>query len=327
MAPALEVSLAFAENLVARGKSVGLSVDQAAALHFYSQELPVACPFYSALNGALGGWGRDGHTPARFYLPYVKLATSALRLLPAEPKVLYRGIKGISLSQLLGNRKVGDMLTWLTFTSTTGEPDVLRDPTFFGIGAEFGERTVFKINTTSGVSIKRFSDFGMDFEYYMQPVDKHGQTHGQNEDEYLFAPGSTFIIVAIETFTTGVTEVELTEVESALTAATPTENAGDDGGGDSNDYDRGTSGGDGYIGVNGGSDQDTIGVDGSDHNAIVVDGSDQDTIGVGDSSSSSSPTRTNEKGSGGGGIRRNRRDKSVYLGFGSEEADDDGTRL
>eukprot|EP00729_Bicosta_minor_P000626 gene626-617_t len=315
MAPALEASLAFAENLVARGKSVGLSVDQAAALHFYSQELPVACPFYSALNGALGGWGRDGHTPARFYLPYVKLATSALRLLPAEPKVLYRGIKGISLSQLLGNRKVGDMLTWLTFTSTTGEPDVLRDPTFFGIGAEFGERTVFKINTTSGVSIKRFSDFGMDFEYYMQPVDKHGQTHGQNEDEYLFAPGSTFIIVAIETFTTGVTEVELTEVESALTAVTPTENAGYDGGGDSNDYVRGASEGNGYIGVNGGSD----------HNTIIVDGSDQDTIVVGDSSSSSSPTRTNEKGSGGGGIRRNRRDKSVYLGFGSEEADDDGT--
>lgn len=30
---------------------------------------------------------------------------------------------------------------------------------------------------------------------------------------------------------------------------------------------------------------------------------------------------------GAGGIRRNRRDKSVYLGVGSEEADDDGTRL
>eukprot|EP00729_Bicosta_minor_P017005 gene17005-756_t len=64
MAHALDASMAFAQNLVRRGKSAGLNVDQTAALHFYSQELPEACPFYSALNGVLGGWGRDGQSPA-----------------------------------------------------------------------------------------------------------------------------------------------------------------------------------------------------------------------------------------------------------------------
>ena len=209
MAPALEASLAFAENLVARGKSVGLSVDQAAALHFYSQELPAACPFYSALNGALGGWGQDGHTPAPFYLPYVKLANSAIALLPKEDGlVVYRGVRSVPLHALLRGKGVGDTLTWLAFTSATGDSDVLRDSAFLGIGAEWGARTVFKITTKTGVRIKNFSDFGADFEYYLQPVG----AEGQNEDEILFSPGTRFVIDDIETYTNSITQVTMHEV-------------------------------------------------------------------------------------------------------------------
>ena len=220
----LESSCTFATDLVERqGKGSGLSVDQAGSVNLYTKE----SIFYRALNGALGGWGPDGRAGVVHYLPYIKLAIGALKLLPAEPRVVYRGVTGTPLSVLLGNRKVGDTLTWWAFTSTTGTSDVLRDAAFLGVGAECGERTVFKINAISAVSVKRFSDFGMDFEYYAQPVDKHGKTVGQNEDEYMLAPGSTFIIVSIVTYPDGVTEVELTEVASALTAAAM---AGDAGG-------------------------------------------------------------------------------------------------
>ena len=211
---ALEASLVFARNLVERGKSCGLTIDQAASIHLYTQESPL----YVALNAALGGWASDGRDGIPHYLPYTQLAIGALKSLPSEPMIVYRGIRSIPLSVLLGTRTVGDILTWWSFTSTTGTSDVLRDSQFFGIGAKFGERTVFKIKTTSAVSIKRFSDFGMDFEYYLQPVDKYGKVNGQNEDEFLLMPGSTFVIKGIETYTNGVTEVELEEIESALPA-------------------------------------------------------------------------------------------------------------
>jgi len=153
MAPALEFSLTFARNLVARGKALGLNVDQAAALNLYSQELPKDCPFYSVLNGALGGWGCDGHAAARYYLPYVKLAQSAIDMLPKEDGLtVYRGVLDVPLSTLLCGKGVGDTLTWWAFTSTTMNDDVLRDEAFLGIGA-LGARTVFKITTRTGVKI------------------------------------------------------------------------------------------------------------------------------------------------------------------------------
>ena len=94
---------------------------------------------------------------------------------------------------------------------------MLRDSQFFGIGANSAKEQ-FKIKTTSAVSIKRFSDFEMDFEYYLQPVDKYGKVNGQNEDQFLLMLGSTSVIKGIETYTNGVTEVELEEIESALPA-------------------------------------------------------------------------------------------------------------
>lgn len=200
--------------MVECGKGCGLTIDQAASIHLYTQESPL----YVALNAALGGWASDGRDGIPHYLPYTQLAIDALKSLPSEPMIVYRGIRSIPLSVLLGTRTVGDMLTWWSFTSTTGTSDVLRDSQFFGIGAEFGERTVFKIKTKSAVSIKRFSDFGMDFEYYLQPVNKHGKVDGQNEDEFLLMPGSTFVITGIETYTNGVTEVEMEEIEGALPA-------------------------------------------------------------------------------------------------------------
>lgn len=216
---ALEASITFAQNLVRRGKAVGLNVDQVAAIHLYSQDLPEKCPFYSILNGVLGGWGRDGREPAPHYLPYVRLAIDAIALLPKEENlVVYRGVdQSVPLLILLQGKGVGDILTWWAFTSTTSEPDVLRDPVFLGVGAEWGERTVFKITIQTGVRIKRFSNFGTDFDDYLQPV---GAT-GQNEEEILLSPGTSFVIDSIETYTNNITEVTMHEVVHTPTPPPP----------------------------------------------------------------------------------------------------------
>lgn len=58
------------------------------------------------------------------------------------------------------------------------------------------------------VRIKNFSDFGADFEYYLQPVG----AEGQNEDEILFSPGTRFVIDDIETYTNSITQVTMHEV-------------------------------------------------------------------------------------------------------------------
>eukprot|EP00729_Bicosta_minor_P012328 gene12328-1401_t len=225
---ALEASLLFATHLVARGKAFGLNVDQAAAVHLYSQEMPHNRPFYSLLNGALGGWGRGGHAPIKHYHPYIKLALGGIALLPKEEGlVVYRGVLNVSLETLLCGKQVGGILTWWAFTSTTGNADVLRDPTFLGIGPQWGARTVFKITTKTGVRIKHFSDFGADFEYYLQPAG----AEEQNEDEILIAPGTQFEIVGIETYTNNVTEVELVEVGSLLNGILGGAAAADSGGG------------------------------------------------------------------------------------------------
>lgn len=213
---AMETSIKFGENLVRRGKSAGLTVDQAATLHLYSVEAPKDCPFYSTLNGALGGWGAHGGRAAvPHYLPYIKLARSGLALLPKQKGlVVYRGVRSVSLETLLGGRGVGDTLTWWAFTSTTSCSDVLRDSFFLGMGAEFGERTVFKMTVNNGASIKNFSDFGADFEYYLQPV---GST-AQNEEEILLPPGTTFVIDGIERYANGITEVSMHETTPSLIA-------------------------------------------------------------------------------------------------------------
>jgi len=239
MQQALEASLLFATNLVARRKAFGLSVDQAAAVHLYSQEMPHNRPFYSLLNGALGGWGDGGHAPIKHYLPYIKLALDGIALLPKEDGlVVYRGVRSVPLETLLCGKQVGDILSWWAFTSTTGNPDVLRDSAFFGIGSQWGARTVFKITTKTGVRIKHFSDFGADFEYYLQPFG----SEGQNEDEILISPGTQFEIVGIESYTNDVTEVELVEVGSLLDGM---ESAAADGGGG------GASDAGGGVGLNG----------------------------------------------------------------------------
>jgi hypothetical protein len=201
----LEEAFAFAISKVHSGRSLGLTIEQVASIHLYTQE----SPFYKGLNGALGGWGAGGGQAAiKHYLLYIKIAIGALSLLPTISTTVYRGIRGVSLATLLKGKGIGDILAWWAFTSTTGTSDVLRDPDFFGVGAEHGERVVFVIEIESGVRVKQFSSLGSILEYYLQPF---GST-AQNEDEIMLKPGVTFMIDGIEHYTNGVTEVKMHEV-------------------------------------------------------------------------------------------------------------------
>jgi hypothetical protein len=213
----LEVALVFATRKVANGRSQGLTIDQVAAINLYTQE----SFFYVGLNGAFGGWGEGGgHAAVPHYLPYMKILVGALEALPKAATTVYRGIRGKPLATLLKGKGVGEELVWQAPTSTTGTSDVLRDPTFFGVGAVHGERVVFVIEMESGVRIKSFSALGSIIEYYLQPF---GSTQ-QDEDEYLLPPNMTFLIDAIDTFTNGVTQVKVHEVMCVDNGSTNTRN-------------------------------------------------------------------------------------------------------
>jgi hypothetical protein len=201
----LEEAFAFATSKVHSGRAQGLTIEQVAAINLYTQ----VSPFYKGLNGALGGWGAGGGRAAiRHYLLYIKIAMGALAALPQIETIVYRGIRGVALETLLEGKGIGDALAWWAFTSTTGTSDVLRDPEFFGLGAQHGERVVFVLQIKSGVRVKSFSALGSILEYYMQPFG----AKDQNEDEFMLKPGTMFVIDGIEHYTNGVTEVKMHEV-------------------------------------------------------------------------------------------------------------------
>lgn len=139
------------------GASIGNGAEkmnggQVAAINAYTQETPL----YGGMNGALGGYGKDGRDALVHYAPYIKLLLRGLKpLAPLKdpfggPVTLFRGVK-LPATQLLGGLKVGEVLTWWSFTSTTTTADVLQSTDFLGIGkagakaAGGKKRTVFQI--------------------------------------------------------------------------------------------------------------------------------------------------------------------------------------
>ena len=69
----------------------GLTEEDVATIHFYTQE----CRLYICLNGALGGWGDGGVQALPHYLPFAKLLISVLDKLPAVQAEVYRGVRGV----------------------------------------------------------------------------------------------------------------------------------------------------------------------------------------------------------------------------------------
>jgi len=203
----IRAAMQFAARAVEHGKACGLSVDQVAAIHLYTQP----SIFYVALNGALGRYGAGGGAAIVHYLPYLKLLLSALDMLPEISAVVYRGVRNIALETLLLGKGVGDELVWWMVISATGTADVLRDPSFFGTEEQVGIRVVFVLTVDSAIRVKQFSELGSGLDDYLRPF---GATE-QDEDEHLLRPGTKFIIDSIQKMPSNVMEVRMHEVGRA----------------------------------------------------------------------------------------------------------------
>ena len=137
--------------------SKGLSQDQVALLHLYTQE----SPFYSFINGLLRERNREC---LKHMFPVLKIMLTALSSLPKEPITVYRGVKANLVSQFPVEKK----FVWWSITSTSASLGTLQSPQFLG---RSGERTLFAIKTKSAVKITEYSALG------------------EGEDEWLLPPG------------------------------------------------------------------------------------------------------------------------------------------
>ena len=130
---------------IVKADSHGLSADEAAAFVLYTMETP----FYSTLNSIMR---HEKSRDLRPFLPYLKLLLNAYKKLPKFFGSLWRGVT----FDLHSEYKIGDEVTWWQFTSTTKQLQTLTNPLFLGTT---GKRTIFMLETHSGVDIERFSEF------------------------------------------------------------------------------------------------------------------------------------------------------------------------
>ena len=180
------------------------------------------CNLYKQMNAALGKYGEEPDPRANVvhYMPYVKLLTTSLTKLPKVRTIAYRGVTQ-PCSRLLNGAKVGDTITWWSFTSTTTNTNALKTPEFLGAdvrvdtrtkaivnvrnseyysdvaagrGGHAKGKTIFQIDVCSGVNIKPYSAI-------------------PGEDEILLMAGSKFVIKSIKEWRHGITEVRMVQVD------------------------------------------------------------------------------------------------------------------
>lgn len=208
----------FVANNAARLKTTGITDDGITVIYMYTAESNL----YKKMNASLGNYGNDPDPRANVvhYLPYIKLLNASLTQLPKVNRtVVYRGVNQPA-AVLLNGAKVGDTITWWSFTSTTPDVRVLRQKAFLNaivtIGADgkvadvhnvgfyedvaaghpelLEEKTIFQINICSGVNVAPFSAI-------------------PTEDEILLLAGSNFLIKEIKTWRHGITEVQMIQID------------------------------------------------------------------------------------------------------------------
>lgn len=177
----------------------GLKVDEVAAINVYTQDKPEA--FYAGLNAAMGGYTSKKHKDLPAYLPFIRLLLTAMFKLEHIEALVWCGKMG-TLAQLIQKKNVGDELTWWSFTSTSLSSDISMG--FISYNHDKPEwplpRVIFRIKLTQGVQIAAFSDFG------------GGGNGGENEQEVIILPGTTFVIDAIIELGDLLTEVRMHEI-------------------------------------------------------------------------------------------------------------------
>lgn len=163
-----------AESLLPGGAAVddhGLSRDQIAAVHLYTQNL-----LYRKLNELLRGANRSALRP---FFPFLQLLLTGLSLLPDVPGLVYRGVK----ADLRETHATGATVTWWHFSSCTLDGAVLQQKAFCG---KDGKRTIFAIRNLSGKDVSKYSSFAQEKEVLLLPgrvlkVEGHLQSPGDTD--------------------------------------------------------------------------------------------------------------------------------------------------
>jgi hypothetical protein len=139
-----------------------LSVDESAAIQLYTMEmLPVTSCLYYILNKTLRSAKRRDLVP---WFPYLKLLLTALWKLPSFEGVIWRGVKGIDLSE---QYEAEECYTWWNLSSCTQAVDVMEKEQFMGTE---GVRTLFSIQCFNGKEIKQHSYVPAENEILLPPA-------------------------------------------------------------------------------------------------------------------------------------------------------------
>jgi hypothetical protein len=147
----------------------GLTQNESAAIMLYTMTWePLDQCLYQALNTTLRSVDRQQMKP---WFPYLKLLLTALARLPSTGnRTLYRGIKHDFSNQY----SVHDTIVWWSFTSCTASINVLKSELFLG---KTGSRTMFTIETDSGIDIRKHSYFQAEDEVLLLPA-RQFNVHG-----------------------------------------------------------------------------------------------------------------------------------------------------
>lgn len=178
MAVAVALEISSEKSAIDRSP---LSINEAAAIYFYTMETP----FYKVFSASLRSEDRTKIAP---FLKYLKLLLSALYLLPLAPYLttVYRGLTKL---HLIDAYPKGHQFIWWQFSSCTASIEVL--------GGKFcgksGKRTQFLISTRQIVDIRKYSHF-------------------HDEDERLILPGMRFQVKSSTDMGNGLCQIQLEEV-------------------------------------------------------------------------------------------------------------------
>ena len=172
-----KLALMFAKGL----KSDKMTVDEAAAIHLYTQQSEI----YKQLNLRLRERERG---PLKAFFPYLKLLLTGLYKLRLINVSLFRGVK-LNLSEMFINKKTEEIFWW-AFSSASASMEVLKDPQFLGVS---GPRTMFCL-TAPSVDIREFSAY-------------------PQEDERLILPGTCLIVDGVLDLGGGLCTVQLREAK------------------------------------------------------------------------------------------------------------------
>lgn len=143
-----------------------LTTDESAAIFLYTMEWTNSV--YSLLNKTLTEENRNHLVP---WFSYLKLLLTALFKLPSEKCSVWRGVRGVDLTNKYPADKT---IVWWRFSSSTTTVKVLQAARYLG---QEGLRTMFHIECINGKVIRNHSNY-------------------QQENEVLLLPGTQFQVVS-----------------------------------------------------------------------------------------------------------------------------------